>query len=86
MYVYFVSEHAVRTVPSDIVDAESLSQAISSLADDELAALEDELDFCSFAGVPSTRILRILSKVTDLDPGWYRQLRVEADPVVPQVY
>ena len=82
----FVSEHAVQTVPSDIVDAESLSQVISSLADDELAALEDELDFCSFAGLPSTRILRVLSTVTDLDAGWDRQLRVEADPVVPQAY
>ncbi len=82
----FASDHAVRSVPLDIVDAETLSQAISSLADDELAALEDDLDFCSFAGVPSTRILRVLSKVTDLDAGWDRQLRVEADPLVPQVY
>ena len=82
----FATEQNVRTVPLDIVDAETLSQVLSSLADDELTALEDELDFCTFAGVPSTRILRVLSKVTDLDAGWDRQLRAEVDPVVPQVY
>ena len=57
-----------------IVDADTLSRRLEGLSNDELDALEDELNFCRFAGVPSPRILAILDQLTDLDAEWQAQL------------
>ena len=80
----FAPDRRVDDVPPQIIDADSLACLLAMLDDDELAALEDDLDFCSFAGVPSARILKILSEITDLDAGWRRLLRAEATPVLPE--
>ena len=57
-----------------IVDADTLSRRLEGLSNDELDALEDELDFCRFAGVTSPRILTILNQLTELDAQWQAQL------------
>ena len=59
---------------SEIVDAGRLRDTLEGLSDAELDRLADELDFCAFAGLPSTRILSVLNQVTDLDDGWAAQL------------
>ena len=58
-----------------IVDAETMAHALENLSNDELDALQDDLDFCRFAGVPSARILRILDRLTNLDADWQAQLQ-----------
>ena len=58
-----------------IVDAENMACALTRLSNDELDALQDDLDFCRFAGVPSPRILSILDRLTQLDADWKAQLR-----------
>lgn len=80
----FAPDRPVDGVPPEIIDADSLAGMLATLDDDQLAALEDDLDFCSFAGVPSARILKLLSEVTDLDPGWRRLLRAESNPDLPE--
>ena len=59
---------------SEVVDTERLKEMLVHLSDAELEALEDELDFCAFAGLPSTRILSVLVQVTELDDAWAAQL------------
>ncbi|MEM9427478.1 MAG: hypothetical protein AAGA06_12345 [Pseudomonadota bacterium] len=56
------------------------------MTDDELAALEDDLDFCNFTGVPSIRVLRVLKELTVLDQGWRRMLDREASPALPSAF
>ncbi len=59
---------------SQVVDASRLNKTLANLSDAELDLLADELDFCAFAGLPSTRILSVLNQVTDLDDAWAAQL------------
>lgn len=66
-----------------LLDQETLEARLSRLSDDELAALEDDLDFCSFTGVPSARILDVLDLVTTLDDGWQEQRSKRISPSVP---
>lgn len=70
----------------DMIDGNVLAQALDALSDDELARLEDDLDFCNFAGVPSDRILRMLSCMIELDDGWRQQLMAHASPALPVAY
>lgn len=71
---------------SDRIDPSVLASALSRLSDDELARLEDDLDFCNFAGVPSRRVLEILEKVVTLDEGWKNLLEKKAMLTVPEAY
>ena len=66
-----------------IIDADLLAGILAELSDAELNALEDDLDFCRFAGVPTERVLKLLGKMINLDEGWSAQLRVAAIPALP---
>lgn len=71
---------------SDQIDPSILHAALSSMSDDELSQLEDDLDFCNFAGVPSPRVLRILEMVVELDDGWRSLLKQNRRLSVPTAY
>ncbi len=58
---------------------------VSQLSDAELAALEDDLDFCRFAGVPSHRILAVMDRLGLLDEDWRRLLEANYAPETPPV-
>ncbi len=73
-------------VQSDLFDQKRLSAVLENLSDEELDALEDDLDFCNFTGVPSPRVLEVLKDLTELDAGWERMLRKKSQPIVPQPY
>ena len=67
-------------------DPSRLQAALSRLSDEELAALEDDLDFCNFTGVPSIRVLDLLKEFVDLDSGWSRILEKRPGLKVPAAY
>ena len=69
-----------------MIDQVALEAQLSRLSDEELSALEDELDFCGFTGVPSARILRILRNVAELDSDWKEQLDKGVTPKVPEAF
>ncbi len=69
-----LSDRPVDGARSEAVDAKRLNNTLAHLSDAELDALADELDFCAFAGLPSTRILSVLDQVTQLDAAWAAQL------------
>lgn len=72
---------------SEQIDPVVLQSALSRLSDDELIQLEDDLDFCNFAGVPSKRVLEVLEEVVELDDGWKRLLSNKPRLVsVPKAY
>lgn len=71
---------------TELFDVERLQARLSKLSDDELAALEDDLDFCNFTGVPTLRVLEVLKGLTDLDSGWKKMLDRKASPSVPIAY
>lgn len=79
----FVYVRPFDATPSEIIDADDLAGALSRLTDAELALLEDELDFCGFAGVPSPRILTLLDRLGELDAGWSCLLSPERSPEQP---
>ncbi len=59
---------------------------MAGLSDAELSALEDELDFCGFTGVPTPRILDILKDLGALDRAWADLLHKGVDPDVPEAF
>lgn len=71
---------------SDYYDEARLQARLSKLSDAELAALEDDLDFCNFTGVPTVRVLNVLKDLTVLDNGWKRMLEREVEPLIPTAY
>ncbi len=71
---------------SDLFDETRLFAALARMSDDDLAALEDDLDFCNFTGVPTTRVLEVLKDLTVLDRGWKKMLDNRATPPVPTPY
>lgn len=71
---------------SDLFDEERLQARLSKLSDAELAALEDDLDFCNFTGVPTVRVLEVLKDLTELDAGWTRMLERKRSPYVPTAF
>ncbi len=73
-------------VQSDLFDQRRLSAALERMSDEELDALEDDLDFCNFTGVPTVRVLEVLKDLTELDEGWQQMLKVKSRPAVPQPY
>lgn len=68
-----------------IVCPTEMARIISTLTDAELAALEDDLDFCRFAGVPSHRILSIMDLLDLLDHDWRKLLDSRTSPRLPPV-
>ncbi len=70
----------------EMFDEARLYDALARMSDDDLAALEDDLDFCNFTGVPSTRVLDVLKDLISLDKGWERMLRKRSDLIVPSAY
>ena len=73
-------------VSADLFDQDRLQDALASMSDEELMALEDDLDFCNFTGVPSKRVLEVLKDVIVLDSGWKAMLSSKTGPVLPAVY
>lgn len=72
-------------VPSDaVIDDALLACDLANLSDRELAALGDDLDFCNFTGVPSTRLLKFLSGMIELDKSWSAQLLADQSLEVPK--
>ena len=70
----------------ELIDHETLETRLGRLSDAELSALEDDLDFCSFTGVPSVRILDVLDLVTTLDTDWQRLRVSRTSPSVPAAF
>ena len=70
----------------DQIDPAILETTLSRLSDKELSMLEDDLDFCNFAGVPSPRVLEVLAKVVDLDEGWKALMGRNTRLSVPEAY
>lgn len=62
-----------------------LLEVIATLSDSDLAALEDELDFFAFTGVPSQRMLRIMDRAGQLDDAWRGHTDQDYRAVVPTV-
>ena len=59
------------------LDVRGLQQALANFSDKDLDKLADELDFCSFSGLPSARILALLADLGELDGAWtslYRRM------------
>ena len=73
-------------VTAELFDQDRLQSALAGMSDEELTALEDDLDFCNFTGVPSTRVLEVLKDITDLDKGWSAMLAAKRAPVMPSAY
>ena len=70
-------------VTADLFDQDRLEAVLSALSDEELTALEDDLDFCNFTGVPSQRVLEVLNDFTQLDSGWQAMLKAKRALVLP---
>ncbi len=70
----------------EMFDEARLYDALAKMSDEDLAALEDDLDFCNFTGVPTTRVLDVLKDLTALDKGWERMWRTRSDLIVPSAY
>jgi hypothetical protein len=68
------------------IDQTQLHAALSALSDADLAALEDDLNFCSFTGVPTRRVLEVLNELIELDPDWARLLAKRRRLNVPAAY
>lgn len=64
----------------------ALAAKLYNLSDEELRALEDDLDFCGFTGMPSPRILRVLDEMGELDSHWQRLLSKDLTPQLPQPF
>jgi len=71
---------------SELFDEERLQARLSKLSDAELAALEDDLDFCNFTGVPTLRVLEVLEDLTELDKGWKKMLDRKTSVALPNPY
>lgn len=69
----------------DVERTSQMAEMIARLPDSELAALEDELDFFAFTGVPSQRMLRVLDKAGLLDDAWRALMAQDQRAVVPTV-
>ena len=54
------------------LDPTALAGEIARLSDAELIELEEDLEFCRGTGVPSLKILEIVSRMTNLDKDWRR--------------
>lgn len=59
-----------------------IGDAVARLSDEELLRLADDLDFYSFAGVPTRRMLDVLANAGELDPAW-DDLRASGEAVSP---
>ncbi|QMU59809.1 MAG: hypothetical protein GKR98_17470 [Boseongicola sp.] len=64
----------VLTSSNETMNKTSLENMLENLSDDELNSLEDELNFATFTGLPSQRILSILSALSPLDAGWSQMM------------
>ncbi|MDH5622522.1 MAG: hypothetical protein OEY74_10610 [Gammaproteobacteria bacterium] len=84
--MYAFERHYESPEAFDQIDPTVLEATLSSLSDEELARLEDDLDFCNFAGVPSPQVLKVLEKVVELDDGWKTLLRKSPRLTVPRPY
>lgn len=73
-------------VTPDPFDHKRLEATLAHMSDEELNALEDDLDFCNFTGVPTVRVLEVLNDLTELDEGWQRMLATRSSPAIPQPF
>lgn len=69
-----------------MLDEKALAATLYALSDEELHALEDDLDFCGFTGMPSPLILRVLQEVGELDVQWEQILTKDVTAQVPQAF
>ena len=70
--------------PKGALEGEPLRRVISRMSDEELEALEDELDFADFAGAPGPRMVDILSTMSAHVKGW-KARHLDA-PLGPEVF
>lgn len=75
----------LRTEAANRAASHDLCDVIARLSDGDLAALEDELDFFAFTGVPSDRMLRIMKQAGRLDDAWQSFVAQDYRDVVPTV-
>lgn len=73
-------------IQPDLFDQKRLEATLADMSDEDLAALEDDLDFCNFTGVPTVRVLEVLKDLTELDAGWQRMLQARRRTEVPRPY
>ena len=66
MFDFACEAASCETLGSDL-DADFLACLVSALSDRELEALEDDLNFYSFAGVASPRILSLMEGAVALN-------------------
>lgn len=71
---------------NDLFDPNRLQDALNQMSDEDLAALEDDLDFCNFTGIPSMRVLEFLKELMDLDKGWQSILDKRNKTELPYAY
>lgn len=71
--------------PANCARSPDLADVIATLSDSDLAALEDELDFFAFTGVPSQRMLRIMKEAGQMDDAWQSFVTRDYREVVPTV-
>lgn len=62
-----------------------IRDSLSNLSDNELASLEDEIDFFAFTGVPSQRMLDVLHRAGLLDNEWTALRAQRIAPRQPKV-
>jgi hypothetical protein len=78
------ADEADKVSPEDTAQ-NAFMQIIGGMSDAELAALEDELNFYLFAGLPSHRILAIMDRAGILNPEWRKILQSEAVQSLPSI-
>lgn len=62
-----------------------LLDIIACLSDAELAALDDDLDFHRFTGMPSMLILETLDRLGELDAEWRPLLQTKLSVELPAI-
>ena len=78
------ADEATQESSSDL-GQNAFMQIIGGMSDAELAALEDELNFYLFAGLPSHRILAIMDRAGILKPEWRKILQSEVVQSLPGI-
>lgn len=68
-----------------VANQSGLADMVCALSNSDLAALEDELDFYAFTGVPSQRMLQVMDRAGVLDNEWRALLDGNCRTIVPTV-
>lgn len=66
---------SIDAAEEPVLSEKALRACLDRLDDEELSALEYDLEVCRVAEAPSLRVLEILDSLMDLDRGWANQLK-----------